>query len=466
MPPDPAPASITNACCLLAIGKFPLLFLLLLTTPLAAADDDHDDAPVSFRAEIAPILLEQCQACHGPREAGGQYRLDTFERLMAPDADPPIVAPGDPEESELYLLLTDPEPDFRMPADADPLPEQQIELIRRWIAEGAEYDADDPDQPLARIIPAPTHPDPPKHYSVPPPIAALAFSPDGSAIAASGYHEVTVWEVETGELLRRIGNAPRRIHSLAWSGDGGTLAVAGGVPGESGEVRLFSPEDGELIAVPVQTDELVLSVAFGPDDRELAVGGADNVIRIVDVETGVERLELFDHSDWVMAVRFDEAGERLASASRDQTAKIFDADTGATITTWREHDGQVFDIGFRGEEHVATVGADRRLAVWEADDGDSVGTGRIAGEPLQRLITHDDYAFTASADGRVRLHELPGRDHVRTYDAGGETDWLFSLAFHSETGHLAAGSHDGHITIWHYEDDEPLLHFLAAPQSN
>ena len=38
-------------------------------------------SPLSFRAQIAPILLQQCQTCHGAAEQKGGYRLDTFDFL-------------------------------------------------------------------------------------------------------------------------------------------------------------------------------------------------------------------------------------------------------------------------------------------------------------------------------------------------------------------------------------------------
>ena len=66
-------------------------------------------------------------------------------------------------------------------------------LIKRWIAEGAKYDAADPKASLASIVPKLPQPDPPAAYRRPVPITALAFSPDGQELAASGYHEITIW---------------------------------------------------------------------------------------------------------------------------------------------------------------------------------------------------------------------------------------------------------------------------------
>jgi hypothetical protein len=79
--------------------------------------------------------------------------MDTFERLMKPgESDlPPIVA-GQPKESELYNLLLEHSPEDRMPQKADPLPDAEIGLIERWIAEGATCDGSSPRQPLVEMV--------------------------------------------------------------------------------------------------------------------------------------------------------------------------------------------------------------------------------------------------------------------------------------------------------------------------
>src|SRR5438874_198126 len=63
--------------------------------------------PISFRREVAPILLAQCQKCHGPEKSKSKFRLDTFQRLGQPGESraAPVTA-GKPGQSEIYRLLT------------------------------------------------------------------------------------------------------------------------------------------------------------------------------------------------------------------------------------------------------------------------------------------------------------------------------------------------------------------------
>jgi mono/diheme cytochrome c family protein len=95
--------------------------------------------PVDFAKEIAPILERNCIRCHVPGNEKGDLSLATFADL----AENEYVVPGDPDSSYLVDLITavDDEPP-EMPKDATPLPEEQVALIRRWIAEGADWPDD------------------------------------------------------------------------------------------------------------------------------------------------------------------------------------------------------------------------------------------------------------------------------------------------------------------------------------
>ncbi len=90
-------------------------------------------ATVSYRRDIQPLFDAYCVACHGG-QAG--LWLTSYEHLMAGSRHGPVVIPGDPEASELVRRLTGASQPA-MPLGGPPLPPDRIELVRRWIAEGA-----------------------------------------------------------------------------------------------------------------------------------------------------------------------------------------------------------------------------------------------------------------------------------------------------------------------------------------
>jgi hypothetical protein len=108
--------------------------LVLVCTPnLLAAD------AVRFNRDIRPILSEKCLACHGP-DAGkrkAELRLDDQESALES-----VIVAGQPDESELVSRITSEDPELRMPpvGSGHTLTSLEIELLKRWIKQGARYE--------------------------------------------------------------------------------------------------------------------------------------------------------------------------------------------------------------------------------------------------------------------------------------------------------------------------------------
>ena len=104
---------------------------------------EPDGKRVEFNRDIRPILSDVCYQCHGPDSVKrkADLRLDREQDAFAKRDGHQIIVPGDPAASELYRRLTTGDPDERMPpADSKrTLTKQQIELIRRWIEQGAKW---------------------------------------------------------------------------------------------------------------------------------------------------------------------------------------------------------------------------------------------------------------------------------------------------------------------------------------
>ena len=117
---------------------------------LFAAAASALDGAVSFRNEVLPILNERCVMCHVQGAEQGSLSLfpEAWSQLIGVQAIESAlkrVEPGAPERSYLYLKLLGQQESAggsgaRMPFQQDPLTAQQMELFRRWIAEGATQD--------------------------------------------------------------------------------------------------------------------------------------------------------------------------------------------------------------------------------------------------------------------------------------------------------------------------------------
>lgn len=131
-----------------AIGVLAVSFGLMLGSidaPLALSTQyEYEFSPtrvdVSFAQDVTPILEEKCVSCHGgPDETGAiikemQLDLTSYDALMLGSEFGPIVEPGNVDDSILWMMLEAGD----MPQEGDPLSAEELEVIRGWIAEGAQ----------------------------------------------------------------------------------------------------------------------------------------------------------------------------------------------------------------------------------------------------------------------------------------------------------------------------------------
>ncbi|MBX3323463.1 MAG: PSD1 domain-containing protein [Phycisphaeraceae bacterium] len=103
--------------------------------------------PVRYGRDIRPILSDRCFQCHGP-DAGtlaADLRLDVRDHAIAARKDgPPAIVPGDAASSELFRRIASSDPMVRMPppeSHKNALTAAEQDLVRRWIDQGARYEA-------------------------------------------------------------------------------------------------------------------------------------------------------------------------------------------------------------------------------------------------------------------------------------------------------------------------------------
>src|SRR5438874_1525568 len=188
--------------------------LLALLASGAPAADPPDPAPakVSFTRDVLPLFQQHCVGCHQPAKQGGSYLMTSRADLLKKgDTDNPGVVPGKPEQSYLLAQLrpADGKPPA-MPKNKPPLSEKEVGLIARWIAEGAVDDTVAATTPLVDASHPPV-------YELPPVVTSLDYSPDGSLLAVSGYHEVLLYKADGSALVGRLVGMSEQIQSLKFS---------------------------------------------------------------------------------------------------------------------------------------------------------------------------------------------------------------------------------------------------------
>ncbi len=97
-------------------------------------------APVDFAREVRPIFQQKCESCHGAAKQKSGLRLDRKEdALRGGDNISPLIKPGDANGSALLKIVSGQQPNLIMPPNGDKLTPAQVEILRRWIDEGAKW---------------------------------------------------------------------------------------------------------------------------------------------------------------------------------------------------------------------------------------------------------------------------------------------------------------------------------------
>lgn len=99
-----------------------------------------DAAPIDFNTQVKPILNKKCIACHGGVKREAEFSLLFRQDALAPaeSGKHPIV-PGNSKESELVRRISSHDPEERMPYKKDPLTKDEIDILTKWIEQGAAW---------------------------------------------------------------------------------------------------------------------------------------------------------------------------------------------------------------------------------------------------------------------------------------------------------------------------------------
>lgn len=471
--------------------RFRLCILCALLSALAAwlvlgvSNTSAQEKSVSFINEVAPILKENCFACHDAKKRAGKYDMTTFEKFMAGGAGGEGITPGKHAESDMYALIVS-ERERRMPPRKDnlsPVPKGQAEVLKKWIDQGAKLDPGiDPKADLVKELRVRWKaPAPPTKYPYPAVVNALTFTPDGKQLVVGGHHELTVRDVASANLLKRVYMRAERAYAMAFLSDG-KLVVAGGRPGQEGDVRVFDltatgKTDGDvqvldgvndpkvMVRQLLDSDDSVLCLAVSPDGKKIASGGCDRTVRVWEYPLGKLEQAIENHADWVFDVAFAPDGRHLLSCSRDKTAKVWDLAARESVLTFPDHQNPVFGVGVKADSKAGfSAGGDKQLRMWNATgDGKQIKVLGGHGDEILKLVQHPKLPVmvTTSADKTVKVWNPETGANLKTLT--GLTDHVFAAAISPDGKQVAAGGYDGEVRVWDVADGKVVKAFIASP---
>ena len=254
------------------------------------------------------------------------------------------------------------------------------------------------------------------------PIAFVELSrPDGLRLITAGWdHSARLWDAHTGAALITLNDHTAGelqghkgpVHSAVFSPDGSRVLTAS----EDGTLRLWDPANRRVLRVHDLVHGPIMRAVLARDGERYLAACRDGVLIIGSLNDSAPRRVLQGHKQVVLDVAFSPDEKFIVSGSADSTARIWDAVTGAELLMLDGHTGDVTAVDFacdqRGKLRVLTGSTDRTAKLWDVSSltqsdaidepvakelltlkGHSRGLTSVAFSPLDRSI------LTAGRDG-------------------------------------------------------------------
>jgi WD40 repeat protein len=460
------------------------LVLALGVTPLRAGAKDGKETKeserVSYYKDVRPIFQLHCQGCHQPAKAQGGYVMTGFTELFKKgDHDVPGVVPGQPAKSMIVTQITPQQgKPPEMPRGKDPLLPRDVAIITRWIAQGAK---DDTPASARDVLIDKDHP---PVYLLPPVITAVAFSPDGSLLAVSGYHEILLHKADGSGLVGRLVGLSERVQSLAFSPDGKWLAATGGNPGRFGEVQLWDVAKKKLkFSLPI-TYDTVYGASWSHDGTKLAFGCSDNSLRAIDPSTAKQILFQGGHGDWVLDTVFSKDSSHLVSVSRDMSMKLTEVvtqrlvDNITSITPGALKGGLMAVDRHPTKDELLIGGSDSVPKIYQmyrtkarqiGDDFNLIRKfpdmpGRIFAAKYNKDGSRIMAGSSSDGKGEVRIYQSADAKLVSKLE--GIKGGIYAVAFRPDGKQVASAGFDGMVRLSDPNTGKLIREFVPCPISS
>ncbi|MEM9825613.1 MAG: c-type cytochrome domain-containing protein [Planctomycetota bacterium] len=378
---------------------------------------------VDFTTQVMPVLQTYCVACHTADDPQGGLVMEDYAALMNGGDSGSAVTAGEARSSRLYLMAAGELEPVMPPDDAEGPNEDELEILERWINEGAHGPEGQASGAIWRF---------PKITSAADlslPVTALASAKDVIALGRFGNltlqnfggDTLASWDIDSAGVgkINRIAfvrNKPELGKPKLGKQE---LLVASGVTGGRGLALLLDAGSGKVLQRFEGHRDVLYAIAISPDGARIATGGYDRQILLWDRQSGENVAVLKGHNGAIYDLDFSPDGRFLVSASSDETAKVWNVAEAKRVATLGQPEGEVFASRFVDDgKSIVAISGDNRLRVWEFSAADTakvpalVATRFIDESPLTHLVIRNDgkAALVGSAAGRLKC--------VRT------SDWL------------------------------------------
>ena len=182
------------------------------------------------------------------------------------------------------------------------------------------------------------------------------FLPGGKTVLSENWEELKLWEFESGALIRSFGGG----HDLSVSPDGKTAATTT----SRHSLTIWNVETGTQVRKIGAHADTILSLEFSPDGKFLLSGSNDRTMRLWDVITG-RQLQTFRNDSTVWSTAFTKDGKNAFSGDDYGNIKVWDIRSGKLMQTIIAHSGYIRDFIVSSDgKYLLSVSSDHTIKLW------------------------------------------------------------------------------------------------------
>jgi WD40 repeat protein len=283
-------------------------------------------------------------------------------------------------------------------------------------------------------------------------VQAVAMSSDGrQAVSASRGRTLSLWDVESGRLLRAGTINYDSITSVTLSSDGQRAVYAS----TDNTIKVWEVETGILLRELKDLDGSVLDVALSIDGCRAVSASSDNM-KVWDVESGCLLHTLKGHSSRVSGVALSGDGRRAVSSSWDNTLKVWDVESGLLLRTLTGHSKIVDGVALSSDgQRAVSASWDNTLKVWDVESGHLLHTLEGHSEIVRNVALSSDgrRAVSASYDKTLKVWDVDSGLLINTLE--GHTDWIEDVALSADGRRAISASKDKTLKVWNVDCVSP-----------
>ncbi|BAZ47631.1 WD-40 repeat-containing protein [Nostoc sp. NIES-4103] len=241
------------------------------------------------------------------------------------------------------------------------------------------------------------------------------------------------------------------VLSVAFSPDGKLLALGD----TNGDIRLYQVSDWKQLVSCKGHTNWVVSLAFSPDGKILASSSTDHTVKLWDVRTIQCLQTLCGHEHEVWSVAFSRDGQLLASGSDDQTIRLWSVSTGKCNKIFQGHTNWILSVAFSADGQILASGSDdNTIRLWNVSTGkcERIFHGHRDGIRSITFSPQGTVLASGSDDNTIRLWNVSTGECERIFY--GHSNGVWSVSFNSQGDLLASGSHDRTVKLWDVSNGE------------